>query len=315
MRMKQKFTSAALALVLLASMVLTAVPARAATVSGWDRVTEGQRNIVRRAYQMTLIEWTPVADITGWRGKFTYKAGTTYTGLPYSQPLKGKYVPFKATLDEFIAAVNDPNSQLYQVYKDSQNGYITMPYFGADCASFVAWAWNVPQGNTRSLPQYSTKLSSYKDMQIGDGLIAVGDHATLITDITYDASGNITYVEICDSNAYDSGGPVYWCQKKTYTLDKFLSKFINNSSKNYAVYRVNGYESVPYTHSCAIPLEGDSCAKCGLNYYAETACSFSATVDMSATVYKLPTNDSATTGILFAGKNLKTTVQHLHTIC
>ena len=299
MRIKQKFTSLMMAIALLLPVFASVAPARAATVSGWDLATEGQRNIVRRAYQMTEIQWTPVADVTGWKNKFTFKAGTTYTGLPYSQPLKGKYVPYKASLDEFAAAVKDPNSQLYQLYKDSQNGNIIMPYYGADCASFVGWAWNVSRGPTTSLPTYANKLSSYTDMQIGDGLIRVGKHATLITDITYDGSGNITKIEVCDANAYSSGSTyVYWCQRKSYTLDKFKSKFINDG---YAVYRPKEYNNIPYTHSCAVPLEGDSCAKCGLNYYDETPCGFSATVDMSATLYSLPNVDSGSSGVLFGG--------------
>ena len=311
MRIKQKFTSLCLAIALLLPALAAATPARAATTSGWDLATEGQRNIVRRAYQLTEIQWTPLADVTGWKGKFTYKAGTTYKGIPYSQPLKGKYVPDKASLETFMEAVNDPNSQLYQLYKDSQNGNITMPYYGADCSSFVAWAWNIPRGNTRSLPKYSTKLSSYEDMQIGDGLVAVGDHATLITGITYDGSGSITHVEVCDANAYSSGSThVYWCQRKTYTLAKFLSKFINSTSKDYAVYRPNDIESVPYTHSCAVPLEGDSCAECGLNYYDETACDFTATVDDGAQIYSLPAGDGVSVGMLFGGSEIHVTAWH-----
>ena len=309
MRIKQKFTSALLALTLLLPVFAMTTPARAATVSGWDLATEGQRNIVRRAYQMTEIEWTPVADVTGWKDKFTFKAGTTYKGLPYSQPLKGKYVPYKASLEDFLEAVEDPGSQLYQVYRDSQNGNIIMPYFGADCSSFVGWAWNVPRGNTRSLPDHSTKVSNYADMQIGDGLIRVGKHATLITDITYDGSGNITKIEVCDANAYSSGSThVYWCQRKSYTLDKFKTKFLNDG---YAIYRANNYKTVSYTHSCAVPLEGDSCGKCGLNYYEETPCSFTATVDMSATLYSLPDVDSGSAGMLFGGSELTIKAYHV----
>ena len=309
MKLKQKITSLCLAAALLLPVFAAVTPARAATVSGWDLASEGQRNIVRRAYQMTEIQWTPLADVTGWKDKFTFKAGTTYKGLPYSQPLKGKYVPYKASLEEFLAAVADPDSQLYQLYKDSQNGNIIMPYYGTDCSGFVGWAWNVSRGPTTSLPGYSTKLSSYTDMQIGDGLIKVGKHATLITDITYDAAGNITNIEVCDANAYTSGSTkVYWCQRKSYTTAKFVSKFMNDG---YAVYRPKNYESVPYTHSCAVPLPEDSCAKCGLNYYKETPCSFNATVDMSATLYTIPSVNGISCGVLFGGAMIMVEAYHV----
>lgn len=314
MKIKQKITSALLALLLLVSC-LPSVKVSAAETSGWDTASEGQRNIVRRAYQMREIRWTPKSNITGWRSEFTYKAGTTYTGLPYSQPLNAEYVPWDSTLEEFLAAVNDSGSSLYQTYKDSANGNITMPYYGTDCSAYVGWAWGVKsRGNCSSLLKYCTLVSSssYEDAQIGDALIRSG-HAALITDITYDASGNITSIEVCDANANEA--TYYCCQRIRYgkggtsTLEKFQKKFFVD--KPSSIYRYNNIDSVTYTHSCAVPLEGDTCRKCGLNYYSETACSFTATVDVSATVYDIPTVDGAASGILFAGDEITVKAYHI----
>ena len=48
------------------------------------------KNAIARAYQLTDIEWTPVASMPGVdkiNGEFTvitYEAGVTYKGIPYS---------------------------------------------------------------------------------------------------------------------------------------------------------------------------------------------------------------------------------------
>ena len=76
----------------------------------------GMQNIVKRAYQMTDIQWTPQADVLGWNGDLTYRAGVTYTGLPYGQPVYAAYVPWVTDLDGFAAAVKDPNSRMYTSY-------------------------------------------------------------------------------------------------------------------------------------------------------------------------------------------------------
>ena len=85
--MKKRIFSFLLALALLLTTFAAFGMDGAAADSARDvQLSEGVRNIVKRAYQMTDIQWTPQADVLGWNGDLTYRAGVTYTGLPYGQP-------------------------------------------------------------------------------------------------------------------------------------------------------------------------------------------------------------------------------------
>ena len=82
--MKKRIFSFLLVLALLLTTFAAFGMDGAAADSARDvQLSEGVRNIVKRAYQMTDIQWTPQADVLGWNGDLTYRAGVTYTGLPY----------------------------------------------------------------------------------------------------------------------------------------------------------------------------------------------------------------------------------------
>lgn len=243
----------------------------AANMGESRNVSEGVQNIVKRAKQMTEIEWTPKADITGWDYEFTYKAGITYKGLPYGQPTnaygcRGDYVPWEITLDNYLKAVDDVNSLMYT---SSANYSAIAPYYSVDCSGFVSWAWNLPVRTTASgIRNYATLIStdSYENAEIGDCLCNASAHVTLITDVTRDATGKVTSIEISESNVgYDNEYCCYsvrYGEGGEYTLTKFMNKFIN---RGYYIYRSNTRDNVKYTHSCAVPLEGDNCEKCGVS--------------------------------------------------
>ena len=76
-------------------------------------LSEGVKNIVKRADQMNYIRWTPLKNIVGWDNYLDYQAGVTYTGLPYGQPIYASYVPWYTSLQGFIDAVNNPASKMY----------------------------------------------------------------------------------------------------------------------------------------------------------------------------------------------------------
>ena len=134
--MKKRIFSFLLALALLLTTFAAFGMDGAAADSARDvQLSEGVRNIVKRAYQMTDIQWTPQADVLGWNGDLTYRAGVTYTGLPYGQPVYAAYVPWVTDLDGFAAAVNDPNSRMYTSYSTYN---CRAPYYSCDCSAFVS---------------------------------------------------------------------------------------------------------------------------------------------------------------------------------
>lgn len=235
--------------------------------------TEGVQNIVKRARQMTEIQWTPKGDVVGWDWGVTYRAGVSYTGLPYGQPLNGSYVPWETSLEGFLDAVNNPDSLMYTSYATSKRA----PYYSIDCSAFVSWAWGLDKRvTTHNIANYATVISSssYANAQVGDSLNKAASHVVLITDIDYDASGNIVAIEISESTV--NAATNYCCQVVLYgqggtqTLDQFSSKYFGNG---YTLYRSKTRDSVTYTHSCAVPLEGDVCAKCGIGGYL-TECTY-----------------------------------------
>ncbi len=222
-------------------------------------VSDGQRNIVLRARQQHEIAWTPVKDIKGWNSSYTFQAGTTYTGLPYGQPVNCAYVPWNASLDEFAAAVKDSGSKMYTSYSSYNK---RAPYYSCDCSSFVSWAWNLSSRQTTStLGNYATKVSSQSiySAQIGDAFVLAGSHTVLVTDLGYDADGNLVYVDIMEQTPpqtkltrWGEGGA------SGNTLEALTAKYLKRSGSNYILYRSKTRDSVTYTPSSAVTLSGET---------------------------------------------------------
>ncbi len=273
-----------------------------------ELLTAGQQNIVKRAYQMTNIQWTPKANITGWGGGVTYKAGKTYTGLPYGQPVNASYVPWSTSLDGFIQKVNDPNSKMYTSTSTYNQ---TAPYYSIDCSAFVSWAWGLGSRQTTStIHNYATKIStsSYANAQVGDCLCLAGSHVVLITDITYDSSGKIDGIEISESTVNSA---TYYCCQKTrygkngsYTLEKLSSKYFG---AGYILYRSKTRDSVTYAHCCAVPLEGDVCSLCDLSAAKETPCQKNVSGITDVQLYAEPFFDAEQIGSVIAGTKIVVT--------
>lgn len=244
-------------------------------------VSDGQRNMVKRARQQHEITWTPLKTITGWgtsSSTYYFTAGTTYTGLPYGQPVYAAYVPWDATLEEFAAAVADVTSLMY-TSKSSYNH--TAPYYSCDCSSFVSWAWGLSsRQTTRTISSYATKVSSQSiySVQIGDAFVLAGSHVVMVSDVGYDSDGNMVYVDIIEQTPpstkltrYGEGG--------SYTLDKLYSKYLGRSGTPYTLYRCKTRDDVTYTTCSAVLLDGESAA---------------GTVTPSATTVKLVAGKSKT---------------------
>lgn len=228
--------------------------------SGYETASKRQKNMVKRIRQMTEIQWTPLEDIIGWDADYVFHKGTTYTGLPYGQPIDGVFVPWSTSLSGFIKAVNDIQSKMYTDYSD----YATTraPYYSSDCSAFVSWAWNLTgRRTTSSLPTYGDKIdsSSIYNIQIGDAFVYPGNHTAIVSDIGYNADGTIVYIDIAEQTPpqtqvirYGTGG--------RYTLAYLQTKYWNGG---YTLYRLKTQYSVTYTHDCAVPID-DSCDNCSL---------------------------------------------------
>ena len=271
-------------------------------------LSQGVQNIVKRAYQMTNIQWTPLANITGWNNEMTYYAGQTYTGLPYGQPVYASYVPWSTSLTDFIGAVNNPNSKMYT----SQSTYDSVaPYYSCDCSAFVSWAWNLnSRQTTSSIPNYATLVSnsSYTGLQVGDCFCKKLSHVVLVTDITYDDNGAIKGVEISESTVNMATN--YCCQKTwygtgySYPLSMLQTKYIDSG---YGLYRSTTRDNATYAHYCVVPLEGDVCELCGMNSYVATKTYAAVRFLSDATIYRSPDETSDQCGTAYSDRELNIT--------
>lgn len=234
-------------------------------------VSQGVRNLVKRAYQLTDIQWTPAADLEGWKNleKNRFLAGETYTGLPYGQPHRsGSYVPWETSLAQFLEQAADPESPMYSAQAVSQVQQNPAPYFCCECSAFVSYAWGLPtRETTYTLGEYGTLVGNQvTDLQVGDCLLQVGRHARLVTDMTYDADYRLTGIEISEERAPAARRIWYLAGSALHPLTELQTEYLD---KGYVILRFNRRDEVGYTHDCASPLEGDACPRCGLNPFTD----------------------------------------------
>lgn len=244
-------------LLLLALTLVLSITAFADGEPDSGEISQGQRNIILRARQLMEIQWTPLADRYQWGYYGTFSSGTTYTGAPYGQPVFTGYIGFAVSLDQFIAATEDNTSHFYTRY--STYGKIA-PSYSIDCSSFVSWAWGVSRHHTGNLPEVGELVDdqSINGLEIGDCLNNISSHAVLVSDVVRDAGGNVIGVEIMEqtpvitrTTRYGEGGST--------SLSYFTSYYFGGG---YKIYRNPDRDSVEYTHSCAVPLDGEWCENC-----------------------------------------------------
>ena len=202
-----------LALVLLVGLMPTGVVATSAEYTHAVPESQGVANAIDRAYQLTDVEWTPQADMPGVNkinGEYTvitYKAGETYKGVPYSGVIAtDTYLGLNVSLESFLTALENTNSVLY-----TENLHSTNPksatYFGTVCSKFAQYVLDIPgsfnTNNIANIPGVDTIAMPGKytvdDIKLGDIILHTQDHTTVCTDILYDASGNVAFVEISEA--------------------------------------------------------------------------------------------------------------------
>ena len=202
--------------------------------------TSSQKNIIARANYMFNSTWICQDTRNGWRGKYTFNKGDTYH-IPYGQPVRqGKYIGFQVTVDDFLEAAADANSEFYKYVSNYENGK-TSTYYASDCSAFVSWCWGLKTrattGTISGVSTYISKVSTddgvstdniVKNLQLGDCLNSTTDgHVVLVTGLTYDSNGILTEIEITEQTPPQ-------LKRTSYTPKKLLNKY---GSKGYSIYR------------------------------------------------------------------------------
>ncbi|NLH00675.1 MAG: SH3 domain-containing protein [Clostridiales bacterium] len=220
-------------------------------------ISEGQKNIVKRARQLTEIKWTPLEDIYQWGQTGVFKAETTYTGIPYGQPVNTNgYIGYGVSLEDFASAVLDNTSRLYTTYSTYNK---IAPSLSTDCSGYVSYAWGIPSRKTTySLVGVAEKVGdqSVYSLQVGDCLNKTSNHVVLVSGLTYDANGSIIGVEIMEQTPVITRVTRYG-PGESKSLNSLQAYYFNNG---YEIYRNPNRDSVYYTPSPVVPLDGETVA-------------------------------------------------------
>jgi len=216
-------------------------------------LTQSQQNVVKRARQMAEIRWTPLQNITGWRGNMTYYAGQTVIGVPYAQPVtRGRYIPWRATLSEFAAAVQDINSVMYTSFSFNGSHATRAPYFGTDCSGFVSWALEHPvRTHTGTFPNHAQRITqSIYALQVGD-VFNASHHNMIVTAVEFDANGNLAAVEIMDQSIPTPRLRRWGAGGSAGNLQTLITRTFH---AGFALYRSNTIGNVSFTPDPAVDV-------------------------------------------------------------
>ena len=217
-------------------------------------VSDGQRNMVKRARQLHEIEWTPLENRTQWGERGVFYAETTYTGIPYGQPVNSNgYLGYGVSIEQYITATLDNTSRFYSSYSTYNK---IAPVFSTDCSGFVSYAWELSQRRTTyTIPNIAEKVGdqSVYSLQIGDCLNYTVSHVVLISGLTYDTEGNIIGVEVMEQTPVITRLTRYGAGE-TRSLASFQSYYLQSG---YDIYRYPNRDSVTYTPNPYVPLDGE----------------------------------------------------------
>ncbi len=202
--------------------------------------SDGVQNVIDRAYAFTDVEWTPLKDVPGYKGRI-FEAGVTYKGIPYSAAnASDGYIGMGVNLESFLTALKSENSVLYTENLSSTNSKAAT-YYGTVCSKMVEYTLDIGglynTNNVVNIPGMQIVgfvINDFADeIQLGDVVVNVGKHTTICTDILYDKDGNVAYIEISEATI-----PV--ARRKYWNPDEFFDHFIE-----YWVCRYDYIDDVP----------------------------------------------------------------------
>lgn len=201
----------------------------------------GRINAVKKAYQMTDIEFTPLNPITA--NSRTYQISETYKGLIYSSVKEiGTYVGRNVSFHTFMTAIHNPRSKIYteQINKSPYHGTNCKAYYGTVCSGLVSYALGISNGSY-DFPNSSVMVeidpTEIDSVHVADVLWKSG-HVALITDISKDTEGKVTGMEICE--AVQNG-----CRRYSISESKFHSLMTSSFKRIYRYTEL--YKNTDYT--------------------------------------------------------------------
>lgn len=223
--------------------------------------SEGVRNVLRRASQLAILEWTPLAPVP--TNIDYFYANQKVIGVPYSSVKEiNKYVGFDVSFHTFMTAVHNPYSVLYteNIGQSPYSGTNCATYYGTVCSAAIAYALDLDYPlTTTAFTKHSgfhlVDFSKLEDLRTCDVLYQVG-HVIMIYKLDKDKSGKVTCVTIFESNT-----PV--TSLKQYTEAEFMARM---SKEGFTVYRYDHLNTVTdYSPSPYVPVGKEKSSKISYN--------------------------------------------------
>ena len=247
--------------------------------------SEMELNIVKRARQITDIEWTPSFDIPRLSysagddeelypntdyGFFrdVFKAGKKYKGLPYCRgdkdTIQWGYGSFKVgvnvPIEAFITAICNKGTcmQLESAYDGANH---RASFFGTVCSSLVCYALGldeyIPTASIPNIPGLRDfgLLANFAltGLRLGDVLNLATIHTGIVTDIVYE-NGQVAFVEIAEATPNGNENPdVYGTDEEGGEIGGVARRLlwpVEKFMQIWGTYNVFRYtKDVPYTPS------------------------------------------------------------------
>ncbi len=163
-------------------------------------------NVIKRAYQMTDISFTPLNSFEANPNK-SYHGGEHYQGMVYSSVKETcQFVGLDVSLHTFMTAMHNPRSVMYteNVSKLPYHGHNCGAYYGTVCSAFVAYALGMKiYEKTYDYPHCCffelVEDQSSSGVRLAD-IINSGGHVQLVTGIRRDRkTGKVVDMEICEA--------------------------------------------------------------------------------------------------------------------
>ena len=214
----------------------------------------GVANLIKRAYQMTMISYDALKDIPFY-GSRVMAEGSFRDGIPYSSVRpENLYVPQSVSFDTFMTALMNPNSYIYTKELDIPD-YYGHTYYGSVCSAFVAWCYQIEDviPTTISFSHYDgfnelpSDQQNWRYIKLGDMLNYPGSHIVIVTDILRNRYGEIAYIELSEETDVVSAV----ARSKIYTRDKIQELY----NQGYRIYRYANISNIEYEPSPWVHVE------------------------------------------------------------
>lgn len=210
-----------------------------------DVGSPGAQNAVKKAHQMTDLEFVPTNTIIANRKK-TYQPNRKYKGVIYSSVMEtSTYVGLDVSIHTFMTALNNPKSVIYTEHLNEYpyHGSRIATYYGTVCSTFVSYALGFKVYQTTydiAKHDFMTLVDnqSAKGIQLADVLWQKG-HVALITGIRRNkTNGEIVRIEI--SEAWPSGA-----RRRVVDGESDFNKMLEKGK--WKIYRYKNLEKNSYT--------------------------------------------------------------------